>query len=214
MTLRQDPFSGLTTLVQSKGVASLAIADLGGGSAAWVSQALAQRLQSLGDATLMLELAEQSHASWSLDDISAHTAISNQGGLAYLGAPEQHRPLQLNSLVQALLRWQQEFCTVVVHAGSALEERGILAISGCQGVLLVVDGGRDDEEKLERLKVRLKHQGVMLMGVVHNRSALPTLGRELAASLTRRLGWLSRHNWFERLQGWLQQNRFLNGHWS
>ncbi|WP_417347500.1 hypothetical protein [Ferrimonas sp.] len=214
MTLKRDPFSSLTTMVESRAVSSLAIADLGGGSAAWVSQALASRLQSLGGETLMVGLAEQSGSSWSLDDISAHTAIGSQSGLAYLGAPQQNKPLQLNSLVQALLRWQQEFRTVVVHAGSALEERGILAISGCQWVLLVVDGGRDEEEKLKKLKVRLSHQGVALMGVVLNRSALPTLGRELACTLSRRLPRLSHKAWFGRLQNWLNENRFLNGRWS
>ncbi|WP_028108546.1 hypothetical protein [Ferrimonas futtsuensis] len=214
MIVTRDPFSGLTTMLERKAVSSLAVADLGGGSAAWVSKALAARLQSLGGTTLMVGLAEQSPAAWSLDDISAHTAIGDRSGLAYLGAPQQDRPLQLNSLVQALLRWQQEFSTVVVHAGSALDERGILAISGCQGVLLVVDGGRDDEEKLERLKIRLNHQGVVLMGVILNRSALPALGRELASSLSRRLCWLSHKSWFGRLQIWLRESRFLNGRWS
>lgn len=214
MTLKRDPFSALTTMVERKGVSSLAIADLGGGSAAWVSQSLASRLKSLGGATLMVGLAEQAECAWSLDDISAHTAISSRSGVAYLGAPQQSKPLQLNSLVQALVRWQQEFRTVVVHAGSALEERGILAISGCQGVLLVVDGGRDDEVKLERLKMRLDHQGVSLLGVVHNRTALPTLGRELASTLTRRCSRWSDKPWFRSLENWLNQNPFLNGHWS
>ncbi|WP_298441718.1 hypothetical protein [uncultured Ferrimonas sp.] len=140
---------------------------------------------------------------WNLNDISAHTAIDHADRFDLLLAPQTVMAPSSEQLQHALLRWQQEYPVVLVHCGSLQHPDNLQLAQGCQGLLLWVDAGQDDEASVRRCLQECQLRQINVVAMVLDKQQQPPLGQWLAQACPR---WVPL-SWPQ----WLQQQPWLNG---